>query len=508
MGVAKYYAFRFDGSSWQEEELLVASMAATAVFSAQPGTVALSDRTAFVGAFASDIAYVFTTLLVDCNLNGLHDPDEVDAGTAFDCDLNGVLDECDIIAGALDCNGNGIPDVCDLITGATDCNMNGILDECDLAGGANPDPVPPTWSGNPGDQLISIDAGTCFAAAFWTAPTPFDDCILVDAFSSHLSGDTFPLGITVVTYTAIDLGGNSTDLQFSIEVVDDESPTLAGVPTDLTVVNDSGQCGAVVTWAEPTENDNCPGASLSGDATPGDFFPVGESMVTYTATDAAGNDASVSFSVTVTDSESPVVTPSADVIVPADPTLCGANVAVPAPMLSDNCPGVTVTNDFTGTDDASALYPVGDTTVTWIATDAAGNTSMAIQLVTIEVDPTDCNGNGTPDACDIASGMSLDTNGNDIPDECEPHYVRGDSNGDEAIDIGDAIFTLNYLFNGGDEPGCFDSGDANDDLAVDIADSAYVLGFLFNNGPPPPPPFGACGVSPNASLGCEETTCP
>jgi hypothetical protein len=32
----------------------------------------------------------------------------------------------------------------------------------------------------------------------------------------------------------------------------------------------------------------------------------------------------------------------------------------------------------------------------------------------------DCNGNGIPDECDIASGFSQDLNGNGIPDECEP----------------------------------------------------------------------------------------
>ena len=32
----------------------------------------------------------------------------------------------------------------------------------------------------------------------------------------------------------------------------------------------------------------------------------------------------------------------------------------------------------------------------------------------------DCNGNGVPDGCDIASGFSQDANDNDVPDECDP----------------------------------------------------------------------------------------
>ncbi len=41
----------------------------------------------------------------------------------------------------------------------------------------------------------------------------------------------------------------------------------------------------------------------------------------------------------------------------------------------------------------------------------------------------DCNGNGVPDECDTASGASQDCNGNGVPDECEP-----DSDGDGTID--------------------------------------------------------------------------
>ncbi len=45
---------------------------------------------------------------------------------------------------------------------------------------------------------------------------------------------------------------------------------------------------------------------------------------------------------------------------------------------------------------------------------------------------TDCNNNGTHDACDIASGTSLDNNTNGIPDECEPTvtpFCFGDGSG-------------------------------------------------------------------------------
>ncbi len=44
---------------------------------------------------------------------------------------------------------------------------------------------------------------------------------------------------------------------------------------------------------------------------------------------------------------------------------------------------------------------------------------------------TDCNGNGAPDECDIAQGLSRDCNANQVPDECEH---AGDCNGNGAFD--------------------------------------------------------------------------
>ncbi len=42
----------------------------------------------------------------------------------------------------------------------------------------------------------------------------------------------------------------------------------------------------------------------------------------------------------------------------------------------------------------------------------------------------DCNGNGVPDACDIAAGASLDGNANGFPDECESSDADGDGTPD------------------------------------------------------------------------------
>jgi hypothetical protein len=56
--------------------------------------------------------------------------------------------------------------------------------------------------------------------------------------------------------------------------------------------------------------------------------------------------------------------------------------------------------------------------------------------------PFDCNGNGTPDGCDIADGASLDDNGNGIPDECEDDSCPWDLDGSGTVSTADLLALL------------------------------------------------------------------
>ena len=79
-------------------------------------------------------------------------------------------------------------------------------------------------------------------------------------------------------------------------VTDDEDPTIVGLPADIE------DCGPVeIFWEEPSYTDNCFGGSIvqSEGLAIGSIFPVGETSITYTATDAAGNEVSASFTVLV-----------------------------------------------------------------------------------------------------------------------------------------------------------------------------------------------------------------
>ena len=72
-------------------------------------------------------------------------------------------------------------------------------------------------------------------------------------------------------------------------------------------------------------------------------------------------------------------------------------------------------------------------------------------------------------------------------------FRRGYTNGDDSLDIGDAIFLLNFLFRGDASPVPPEAGDINADGVVDLSDAVYLLEYLFLTGPPPPEPFTVPG---------------
>lgn len=88
----------------------------------------------------------------------------------------------------------------------------------------------------------------------------------------------------------------------------------------------------------------------------------------------------------------------------------------------------------------------------------------------------------------------------------EFEFVRGNANSDNAVDIGDPVFILAYLFTDGPEPNCFDAADGNNDSAIDIADPVWLLNWLFGGGPIIPEPYPQCGldVGPIDFLPCAE----
>jgi hypothetical protein len=64
-------------------------------------------------------------------------------------------------------------------------------------------------------------------------------------------------------------------------------------------------------------------------------------------------------------------------------------------------------------------------------------------------------------------------------------YVFGDANGDGSVNVGDAVFVITYVFNGGPAPEPLEAGDANCDGQCNVGDAVYLIAYVFNGGPEP-----------------------
>ncbi|WP_205961614.1 HYR domain-containing protein [Pararhodobacter oceanensis] len=241
----------------------------------------------------------------------------------------------------------------------------------------------PVISGMPSDISVPTEAGLSTAVVTWAEPTASDNTAVTSLTSTHTSGDRFPLGDTIVTYTAEDAEGNKTEASFTVSVGDAEAPVILGIPADIAVETDAGLPTAVVRWDLPTASDNADGpltpVQTAGPA-PGSAFPQGATTVRYAVTDRAGNTTTASFAVTVGDSEAPVISgvPS-DISVPTEAGLSTAVVTWTEPTASDN----TAVASFTSTHTSGDRFPIGDTVVTYTAEDAEGNTTEASFTVTV-----------------------------------------------------------------------------------------------------------------------------
>lgn len=75
-------------------------------------------------------------------------------------------------------------------------------------------------------------------------------------------------------------------------------------------------------------------------------------------------------------------------------------------------------------------------------------------------------------------------------------FIRRDANGDDAVDLSDAVVTLEYLYLGGGQLACSDAADANDDGTLDITDPIVLLQSLYLEGGPLPESSGPPGTDP------------
>jgi hypothetical protein len=107
----------------------------------------------------------------------------------------------------------------------------------------------------------------------------------------------------------------------------------------------------------------------------------------------------------------------------------------------------------------------------------------------LNLDPLCCADLGGTSSPIGAPGCMGDANQNGVDDACEEFCdcIPGDANGDGAVNVGDAVYIISYVFKGGPPPTPYAtcSGDANCDCTVNVGDAVYVIAYVFKGGPPP-----------------------
>lgn len=64
-------------------------------------------------------------------------------------------------------------------------------------------------------------------------------------------------------------------------------------------------------------------------------------------------------------------------------------------------------------------------------------------------------------------------------------FACGDTNADGGVNVGDAVFVINYVFKGGAAPDPECSGDSNGDGTCNVGDAVYLISHIFSGGPGP-----------------------
>lgn len=226
-----------------------------------------------------------------------------------------------------------------------------------------------------GDIGVVNDAGGCGAKVDLIIPDAFDNSGKVTV-TNDAPGTYFPVGTTLITWTATDPSGNTDTMTQHITVIDNELPVCHLASTALSFKAAAGQCGISLNLDGPEATDNCGIASIINNAPA--VFPVGTTIVTWTVTDLGGYEVRLKQTVTVSDAEAPSVQVPASIAMNASSGTNKATVNLAAPLATDNCGIASISSD------APAAFPVGTTVVTWTATDLSGNKTTATQLVTVK----------------------------------------------------------------------------------------------------------------------------
>jgi hypothetical protein len=263
-------------------------------------------------------------------------------------------------------------------------DVNGCSGSTTVTVGNAPDVTAPVLT-CPSNIVLGTSPNICGAPASFGA-TATDNCgpVTVIQTGGLTSGSTFPVGVSTVSYAAVDNAGNTANCSFTVSVSDDDAPVA--VCQNLSIGLVGGQASISAEDIDAGSTDNCGIVSIVATPTSFDCSNAGNNTVVLTVADAAGNAASCVATVTVTDGEAPIAV-CQHLSVQLD---ANGQASISAEDIdggsSDNCGIVTIS----ATPTSFTCANVGDNTVTLTVGDAAGNTASctAIVEVTDDIAPT------------------------------------------------------------------------------------------------------------------------
>jgi uncharacterized repeat protein (TIGR01451 family) len=233
----------------------------------------------------------------------------------------------------------------------------------------------------PNDVTAFTSAAQCGANVNYPVPMSNSDCGPVTC--TPAPGSFFPRGSSTVTCSlptpTLTAGGAGQPTCSFVVTVLDRTPPVVRCPGNITTGNSPGKNSATVDYPIATASDVCGVSDVVCLPPSGSTFALGTSTVTCTARDVENNTASCFFTVTVNDREAPAIRCPDNVTMALSASQSSAVVNYPAPTVSDNLPGDTVTC----TPPSGSTFPVGTTSVTCAAVDQSGNRSSCGFNVTL-----------------------------------------------------------------------------------------------------------------------------
>ncbi len=191
-------------------------------------------------------------------------------------------------------------------------------------------------------------------------------------------------GITTVSITATDEQANSYTCSFQLSPNDTTTPTITCPGNQTLNIGVACNTNIIDYTPQATALDNCMGLNIFQNPAVGTNIPIGPQTVTITTTDQGGNSASCSFTLSIIDNQIPVIT------CPSNISSCNPVVNFADATATDNCLyNVSRTDMFSF--QTGDTFPIGTTTLSYIAIDSSGNSSTCSFDITVFQNPSQAN---------------------------------------------------------------------------------------------------------------------